>query len=71
MPGATIKKGAKVYYSIIAEDAVIEEDAQVGAIPENLEDPSTWGVAVVGSNATITKGKKVEPKDMIPSGEEV
>lgn len=71
MPGATIKKGAKVYYSIVAEDAVIEEDAQVGAIPENLEDPSTWGVAVVGSNATITKGKKVEPKDMIPSGEEV
>ena len=52
-------------------DAVIEEDAQVGAIPENLEDPSTWGVAVVGSNAKITKGKKVEPKDMIPSGEEV
>lgn len=71
MPGATIKKGAKVYYSIIAEDAVIEEDAQVGNIPEDLEDPSTWGVAVVGSNATITKGKKVEPKDMIPSGEEV
>ena len=71
MPGATIKKGAKVYYSIVAEDAVIEEDAQVGAIPENLEDPSTWGVAVVGSNAKITKGKKVEPKDMIPSGEEV
>ncbi len=71
MPGATIKKGAKVYYSIIAEDAVVEEGAQVGEIPEDLEDPSTWGVAVVGSNATITKGKKVEPKDMIPSGEEV
>ncbi len=71
MPGATIKKGAKVYYSIIAEDAVVEENAQVGEIPEDLEDPSTWGVAVVGSNATITKGKKVEPKDMIPSGEEV
>lgn len=71
MPGATIKKGAKVYYSIIAEDAVIEEDAQIGAIPEDLDDPSTWGVAVIGSKATITKGKKIAPKDMIASGEEV
>ena len=71
MPGATIKKGAKVYYSIIAEDAVIEEDAQVGEIPEHLDNPADWGVAVVGSNATITKGKKVAPKDMIASGEEV
>lgn len=71
MPGATIKKGAKIYYSIIAEDAVIEEDAQVGEIPEQLNNPEDWGVAVVGSNATITKGKKVAPKDMIASGEEV
>lgn len=71
MPGATIKKGAKVYYSIIAEDAVIEEDAQVGEIPEHLDNPADWGVAVVGSNATITKGKKIAPKDMIASGEEV
>ena len=71
MPGATVKKGAKVYYSIIAEDAVIEEDAQVGEIPENLTDSADWGVAVVGSGATITKGKKIPPKDMIASGEEV
>lgn len=71
MPGATIKKGAKVYYSIIAEDAVIEEDAQIGEIPEKLDDPSAWGVAVVGSKATITKGKKVAPSEMIASGEEV
>lgn len=71
MPGAVIKAGAKVYYSIIAEDAVIEEDAVVGAIPENLENPEEWGVAVVGSKATITKGKTVAPSDMIASGEEV
>ena len=71
MPGATVKKGAKIYYSIIAEDAVIEEDAQVGEIPENLTDSADWGVAVVGSGATITKGKKIPPKDMIASGEEV
>lgn len=71
MPGATVKAGAKVYYSIIAEDAVIEEGAQVGEIPENLDDPSTWGIAVIGSNAKITKNKKIAPKEMIASGEEV
>lgn len=71
MPGATIKSGAKVYYSIIAEDAVIESGAQIGAIPEDLENPEDWGVAVIGSGATITSGKKIEPKEMIASGEEV
>ena len=71
MPGAVIKKGAKVYYSIIAENAVIEEDAQVGEIPENLENSADWGVAVVGSGATITKNNKIPAKEMIASGEEV
>lgn len=71
MPGAVIKKGAKIYYSIIAENAVIEEDAQVGEIPENMQNSEDWGVAVVGSGATVTKGKKVAVKEMIASGEEV
>ena len=71
MPGATIKSGAKVYYSIIAEDAVIESGAQIGAITEDLENPEAWGVAVIGSGATITSGKKIAPKEMIASGEEV
>ena len=71
MPGAVIKKGAKVYYSIIAENAVIEEDAQVGEIPENMENSADWGVAIVGSGATITKNKKIPAKEMIASGEEV
>lgn len=71
MPGAVIKKGAKVYYSIIAENAVIEEDAQVGEIPENMKNSADWGVAVVGSGATITKNKKIPAKEMIASGEEV
>ena len=71
MPGAKIGKGAKVYYSIIAEDAVIEEGAQVGEIPERLEKPEDWGIAVIGSKARITTGKKIAPKEMIASGEEV
>jgi glucose-1-phosphate adenylyltransferase len=71
MPGAKIQEGAKVYYSIVAEDAVIQRDAQIGEIPENLDNPEDWGVAVIGSGATITEGKKIAPKDMIASGEEV
>ena len=71
MPGATVKKGAKVYYSIIAEDAIIEENAQIGEIPEKLENPEQWGIAVIGSGARITEGKKIAPKEMIASGEEV
>ena len=71
MPGAVIKEDAKVYYSIIAEDAVIEKGAQIGEIPENLDDPETWGVAVIGAHAKVTEGKKIAPKEMIASGEEV
>ena len=71
MPGATIKKGAKVYYSIVAENAVVEEDAKIGEIPEHLENPESWGIAVIGSDAVITSGKEVQPGVMIKSGEEV
>lgn len=71
MPGATVKKGAKVYYSIIAENAVIEENSKIGEIPEQLDNPEDWGIAVVGSKAKITQGKYIEPNRMIASGEEV
>lgn len=71
MPGATVKKGAKVYYSIIAKNAVIEENAKIGEIPEQLDNPEDWGIAVVGSKAKITQGKYIEPNRMIASGEEV
>ena len=71
MPGAVIKEGAKVYYSIISEDAVIEKDEQICEIPENLDDPETWGVAVIGARAKVTEGKKIAPKEMIASGKEV
>lgn len=71
MPGAVIKKGAKVYYSIVAENAVIEAGAQVGEIPELLKNPEEWGVAVVGTGATVKSDSKVEPGVMIESGKEV
>ncbi len=71
MPGAKIKPGAKVYYSIVAENAEIGEGAVIGEIPEHLEDPEKWGIAVVGSAAIVDKGAKVSPGEMIKSGEEV
>uniref|UniRef100_UPI003FEE30FA sugar phosphate nucleotidyltransferase n=1 Tax=Eubacterium sp. TaxID=142586 RepID=UPI003FEE30FA len=71
MPGAKIKKGAKVYYSIVAEDAVIEPEAKVGEIPELLEKPENWGIAVIGSGATIKTGTHIAPGVMVKAGEEV
>lgn len=71
MPGATIKKGAKVYYSIVAENAVIEPDAKVGEIPELLEKPEDWGIAVIGAGATIKTGTHIAPGTMVSAGEEV
>lgn len=65
MPGTVIKKGAVVQYAIVAENAVIEENAVVGLSPEETENLSDWGVAVIGSEITIGKGTKVAPKVMI------
>ena len=71
MPGAHIEKGAKVYYSIVAENAVIQADAKVGEIPEQLQNPADWGIAVIGAGATVTGKRDIAPGEMIKSGEEV
>ena len=71
MPGAHIKKGAKVYYSIVAENAIIQADAKVGEIPEQLQNPADWGIAVIGAGATVTGKRDIAPGEMIKSGEEV
>lgn len=65
MPNAKIKKGAVVQYAIIAEDAVIEAGARVGASPEEVDDISKWGVAVVGPGAVVKAGDVVAPNEMI------
>jgi len=67
MPGAVVKSGAKVQYAIVAENAVIEENAVVGARPEEMEERSGWGVAVIGAGVTIGKGAVVAPSAMIVS----
>ncbi len=65
MPGTVVKKGAVVQYAIIAEKAVIEENAVVGKRPEDMENLSDWGVAVVGANVRIGAGACVVPKAMV------
>ena len=63
--GARVEKDAMVYYSIIAENVTIKKGAVVGARPENVEDKSKWGVAVVGEGVTIGENAKVGPKAML------
>ena len=65
MPGTVVKKGAVVQYAIVAENAVIEENAIVGERPEDMENLSDWGVAVVGANVCIGAGARVAPKAMV------
>ena len=65
MPGAVIKKGAKIEYAIIGENTVIGENTHVGERPENVEDKSSWGVAVIGNNLTISGDLEIAPKAVI------
>ena len=65
MPGTVVKKGAVVQYAIVAGNAVIEENAVVGERPEDMENLSDWGVAVVGANVCIGAGTRVAPKAMV------
>jgi len=75
MPGTVVKKGAKVQYAILAENVTVEEGAVVGEAPEEIDDLSRWGVAVVASGITVGKNGKVPAKGMIEAdvkeGEEV
>ncbi len=53
MPGAVIEPGAKVHYSIIAENVTVKSGAVVGERPEDMDNLDNWGVAVVGEGVTI------------------
>ncbi|MCL2884834.1 MAG: sugar phosphate nucleotidyltransferase, partial [Oscillospiraceae bacterium] len=65
MPGVTVKQGAKVHYAIVAENAVIGEDAHVGARPEDMKNIADWGVAVVAAGVNVGKGATVPAKAMM------
>ncbi len=65
MRNAKIGKCARVRYAIVADDAVIEDGAIVGAPPEDYPDRDKWGIAVVGQGAHIRSGEVVLPKQMV------
>ena len=65
MPGAVIEPGAVIKYSIIAENVVVKSGAVVGERPEDMEDMSQWGVAVVGEGVTVGANAKVGPNAMV------
>jgi len=65
MPGAHIKSGALVEYAIVGEDCVIEENAVIGARPENIVNKNEWGIAVIGHKIRISSNTKVLPKQII------
>ncbi len=69
MPGAVIEEGAKIQYAIVGENSVVGKDAIVGKRPEDMEDISNWGVAVVGPDCTVEAGQVIEPKAMLDAEE--
>ena len=67
MPGACVKKGAKVQYAILAENVVVEENAVIGARPEDCPNLGDWGGAVVAEGVRVGRGAVVPAKAMIES----
>lgn len=65
MPGTCVKKGARVQYAILAEDVVVEENAVIGARPEDCPNLSDWGVAVVAGGIRVGAGAVVPARAMI------
>jgi glucose-1-phosphate adenylyltransferase len=74
MPGAVIKKGAKVRYSIIAENVIVGENADIGGDPQVVGNEG-WGITLVGANLKIGENAKISANKMIvedvKEGEEV
>ena len=65
MSNTKIGRNADIKYAIIADDVVIEDGAVIGDLPENCEDSSKWGIAVIGKGAIVKSGQVVRPNEMI------
>lgn len=65
MPGTVVRKGATVEYAILGEGCEVGENAVIGARPENIEDKSTWGIAVLGHGASVDAGGHIAPRQMV------
>ena len=67
MPGACVRRGAKVQYAILAENVEVGENAIIGARPEDCPDLGDWGVAVVAAGVHVPPGQIIPAKAMIES----
>ena len=67
MPGACVRRGAKVQYAILAENVEVGENAVIGARPEDCPDLGDWGVAVVAEGVHVPPGQIIPAKAMIES----
>ncbi len=65
MSNTKIGKNVDIKYAIIADDAVIEDGAVIGASPEHFVNSNDWGIAVIGKGAVVKAGQVVGPKEMI------
>ena len=65
MPGARICSGSSVQYAIIAENAIIGNNAKVGERPENATNLQDWGVSVVGAGLTIGENAEIRANVMV------
>lgn len=71
MPGAVVEEGARVQYAIVGENASIGKNAVIGERPEDVDDKTTWGIAVVGPNCSIAPDAVIPPLAMVDAEEEV
>ena len=52
-----------IEYAIVAEDAIIGENAHIGADPKDT-DPDEWGISVIASSVKVGTGAVVKPQQM-------
>ena len=64
MPGTVVKAGASISYAIVAEDAVVEAGALVGAALRTIR-PRRGGIAVVAGGVTVGEKATVTPSAMV------
>ncbi len=70
MPGSVIEDGARVEYSIVAENVRIKSGAHIGEIPDSVENKKITVIGnslTVGENATVKAGVIVD-KDVENGG---
>jgi len=65
MPDVTVEEGAVVQYAIVGAGSTIKKGAVVGSRPEDAEDISKWGLAVLGYDLTVGEGATVPAKSVI------